>query len=184
MHHGSGGVSLRHLHRGSWFGDSVLDDSPREATAVTRGNCKLLRVERRDFRSLWQVKYKASRGEAFKCKCKTIYIWRRRRLDEKTLKAWIYPRESIISHIKADESFFLSLSPSTSLLWALWCVWKETSGVDDPRRKEAQESGTATWERRATTHSLRVRKKFSFLFRGNWFFFFYFLFLLFHTLQI
>lgn len=76
MHHGggSGGVSLRHLHRGSWFGDSVLDDSPREATAVTRGNCKLLRVERRDFRSLWQVKKKKEKMKGFKCKCKTIYI--------------------------------------------------------------------------------------------------------------
>ena len=50
------GSVQRHLSRGAWFGDSVLDDSPREATAVTRGQCKLLRVERRDFRSLWQVR--------------------------------------------------------------------------------------------------------------------------------
>jgi CRP-like cAMP-binding protein len=48
--------SRRLLGRGSWFGDSVLDDSPRDATASTRGPCKLLRVEQRDFRSLWQVK--------------------------------------------------------------------------------------------------------------------------------
>lgn len=47
--------SRRLLGRGSWFGDSVLDDSPRDATASTRGPCKLLRVEQRDFRSLWQV---------------------------------------------------------------------------------------------------------------------------------
>ena len=47
--------SCRLLSRGNWFGDSVLDDSPREATATTRGQCKLLRVEQRDFRSLWQV---------------------------------------------------------------------------------------------------------------------------------
>ncbi|KZS09472.1 Exchange protein directly activated by cAMP [Daphnia magna] len=46
--------SRRLLGRGSWFGDSVLDDSPRDATASTRGPCKLLRVEQRDFRSLWQ----------------------------------------------------------------------------------------------------------------------------------
>ncbi|KAK4022448.1 hypothetical protein OUZ56_007912 [Daphnia magna] len=47
--------SRRLLGRGSWFGDSVLDDSPRDATASTRGPCKLLRVEQRDFRSLWQL---------------------------------------------------------------------------------------------------------------------------------
>ena len=52
--------SRRLLGRGSWFGDSVLDDSPRDATASTRGPCKLLRVEQRDFRSLWQVLYVSS----------------------------------------------------------------------------------------------------------------------------
>jgi len=42
--------------RGTSFGESVLDDSPRDSTAVTRGHCKLLRVEQRDFRNLWEVR--------------------------------------------------------------------------------------------------------------------------------
>lgn len=48
--------SLCHLGRGASFGDSVLDDSPRDSTALTRGQCKLLRVEQRDFRLLWEVR--------------------------------------------------------------------------------------------------------------------------------
>ena len=49
--------SLCHLGRGVSFGDSVLDDSPRDSTALTRGRCRLLRVEQRDFRPLWEVNF-------------------------------------------------------------------------------------------------------------------------------
>lgn len=45
----------RSLGMGSFFGESILDDSPRENTIVTREPCQLLRVEQRDFRALWQV---------------------------------------------------------------------------------------------------------------------------------
>ncbi|XP_021949449.1 rap guanine nucleotide exchange factor 4 isoform X3 [Folsomia candida] len=44
----------RSLGMGSFFGESILDDSPRENTIVTREPCQLLRVEQRDFRALWQ----------------------------------------------------------------------------------------------------------------------------------
>jgi len=46
----------RSLGMGSFFGESILDDSPRENTIVTREPCQLLRVEQRDFRALWQVR--------------------------------------------------------------------------------------------------------------------------------
>ncbi|XP_042213028.1 rap guanine nucleotide exchange factor 4-like isoform X3 [Homarus americanus] len=39
---------------GATFGESVLNDTPRRSTIVTRENCELLRVEQRDFRNIWQ----------------------------------------------------------------------------------------------------------------------------------
>ncbi|XP_062862710.1 rap guanine nucleotide exchange factor 4 isoform X2 [Trichomycterus rosablanca] len=36
------------------FGESVLDNTPRHATIVTREFCELLRIEQREFRSLWE----------------------------------------------------------------------------------------------------------------------------------
>ncbi|CAG7730757.1 unnamed protein product, partial [Allacma fusca] len=44
----------RSLGMGSFFGESILDDSPRENTIVTREPCQLLRVEQRDFKNLMQ----------------------------------------------------------------------------------------------------------------------------------
>ncbi|XP_065559273.1 rap guanine nucleotide exchange factor 4-like isoform X3 [Artemia franciscana] len=47
-------TSVSILDRGSTFGESVLDDAPRKMTAVTRGPCLLLRVEKKDFIQLWE----------------------------------------------------------------------------------------------------------------------------------
>jgi len=41
---------------GTAFGESILNDSPRHSTVVTREYCELLRVEQKDFRILWEVR--------------------------------------------------------------------------------------------------------------------------------
>lgn len=40
---------------GTAFGESILNDSPRHSTVVTREYCELLRVEQKDFKILWEV---------------------------------------------------------------------------------------------------------------------------------
>jgi len=48
-------VTLCTLGVGATFGESVLNDSPRESTVVTRSTCELLRIERKDFKLIWEV---------------------------------------------------------------------------------------------------------------------------------
>jgi len=48
-------VCSRSLGMGSFFGESILDDSPRENTVVTREPCLLLRIQQQDFKALFQV---------------------------------------------------------------------------------------------------------------------------------
>ena len=48
-------VTVCSLGIGATFGESVLDDLPREGTVVTRSTVELLRIERRDFRHIWEV---------------------------------------------------------------------------------------------------------------------------------
>lgn len=43
------------LDSGMAFGESILYDTPRNATIVTSDSCELLRVEKRDFKILWAV---------------------------------------------------------------------------------------------------------------------------------
>uniref|UniRef100_A0A9J8A7W1 Rap guanine nucleotide exchange factor 4 n=1 Tax=Cyprinus carpio carpio TaxID=630221 RepID=A0A9J8A7W1_CYPCA len=60
--HGSSCVSLHvkdavticTLGIGTAFGESILDNTPRHATIVTREFSELLRIEQKDFRSLWE----------------------------------------------------------------------------------------------------------------------------------
>ncbi|KAL3197425.1 hypothetical protein MRX96_044906 [Rhipicephalus microplus] len=47
-------VTLCTLGIGTAFGESVLDNSPHSATVVTNEYCELLRIEQRDFRSIWE----------------------------------------------------------------------------------------------------------------------------------
>ncbi|XP_043236726.1 rap guanine nucleotide exchange factor 4-like, partial [Amphibalanus amphitrite] len=47
------GVEPSCLWSGATFGESVLTDSPRHLTMVTREPCQLVRIEQRDFRKLW-----------------------------------------------------------------------------------------------------------------------------------
>lgn len=49
-------VTICTLGIGTAFGESVLDNTPRHATIVTREFSELLRIEQREFRSLWEVR--------------------------------------------------------------------------------------------------------------------------------
>lgn len=48
-------VTICTLGTGTAFGESILDNTPRHATIVTREFSELLRIEQREFRSLWEV---------------------------------------------------------------------------------------------------------------------------------
>jgi Rap guanine nucleotide exchange factor 4 len=56
-------VTLCTLGIGTAFGESILNDTPRHSTVVTREYCELLRVEQKDFKILWEV----SRREGGTC---------------------------------------------------------------------------------------------------------------------
>uniref|UniRef100_A0A8C2EY87 Rap guanine nucleotide exchange factor (GEF) 4 n=1 Tax=Cyprinus carpio TaxID=7962 RepID=A0A8C2EY87_CYPCA len=47
-------VTICTLGIGTAFGESILDNTPRHATIVTREFSELLRIEQKDFRSLWE----------------------------------------------------------------------------------------------------------------------------------
>ncbi|XP_071774027.2 rap guanine nucleotide exchange factor 4 isoform X1 [Centroberyx gerrardi] len=47
-------VTICTLGIGTAFGESILDNTPRHATIVTREFSELLRIEQREFRSLWE----------------------------------------------------------------------------------------------------------------------------------
>uniref|UniRef100_A0A8I6B2Y4 Rap guanine nucleotide exchange factor 4 n=1 Tax=Rattus norvegicus TaxID=10116 RepID=A0A8I6B2Y4_RAT len=48
-------VTICTLGIGTAFGESILDNTPRHATIVTRENSELLRIEQEDFKALWEV---------------------------------------------------------------------------------------------------------------------------------
>ncbi|XP_078723006.1 rap guanine nucleotide exchange factor 4 isoform X1 [Lampetra fluviatilis] len=47
-------VTLCTLGVGTAFGESILDNTPRHATILTRERSELLRIEQKDFRALWE----------------------------------------------------------------------------------------------------------------------------------
>ncbi|XP_036395990.1 rap guanine nucleotide exchange factor 4-like [Megalops cyprinoides] len=47
-------VTICTLGMGTAFGESILDNTPRHATIVTRECSELLRIEQREFKSLWE----------------------------------------------------------------------------------------------------------------------------------
>ncbi|KAG8307650.1 hypothetical protein J6590_016091 [Homalodisca vitripennis] len=51
-------VTLCTLGVGATFGESILQDLPRESTVITRSTCELLRVEQHDFRLIWELREK------------------------------------------------------------------------------------------------------------------------------
>ncbi|ELW64165.1 Rap guanine nucleotide exchange factor 4 [Tupaia chinensis] len=53
-------VTICTLGIGTAFGESILDNTPRHATIVTRESSELLRIEQKDFKALWEVSPQAS----------------------------------------------------------------------------------------------------------------------------
>uniref|UniRef100_A0A8C8K7M8 Rap guanine nucleotide exchange factor 4 n=1 Tax=Oncorhynchus tshawytscha TaxID=74940 RepID=A0A8C8K7M8_ONCTS len=49
-------VAICTLGIGTAFGESILDNTPRHATIVSRETSELLRIEQREFKSLWEVR--------------------------------------------------------------------------------------------------------------------------------
>lgn len=49
-------VTLYTLSVGATFGESILQDLPRDSTVVTQTTCELLRVEQNDFKLIWEVR--------------------------------------------------------------------------------------------------------------------------------
>uniref|UniRef100_A0A672TB49 Rap guanine nucleotide exchange factor 4-like n=1 Tax=Sinocyclocheilus grahami TaxID=75366 RepID=A0A672TB49_SINGR len=47
-------VTICTLGVGTAFGESILDNTPRHATIVSRENSELLRIEQREFKTLWE----------------------------------------------------------------------------------------------------------------------------------
>ncbi|XP_028837924.1 rap guanine nucleotide exchange factor 4-like isoform X2 [Denticeps clupeoides] len=47
-------VTICTLGTGTAFGESILDNTPRHATIVSRENSELLRIEQREFKTLWE----------------------------------------------------------------------------------------------------------------------------------
>lgn len=54
------------LGTGTSFGESILDNTPRHATIVTREFTELLRIEQREFRTLWEVSLPVCTCPAYK----------------------------------------------------------------------------------------------------------------------
>ncbi|KAK5890286.1 hypothetical protein CesoFtcFv8_013821 [Champsocephalus esox] len=55
-------VTICTLGTGTAFGESILDNTPRHATIVTREFSELLRIEQREFRSLWEKYHQCMAG--------------------------------------------------------------------------------------------------------------------------
>ncbi|XP_031410162.1 rap guanine nucleotide exchange factor 4-like [Meleagris gallopavo] len=55
-------VTICTLGIGTAFGESILDNTPRHATIVTREYSELLRIEQKDFKALWE-KYRQYMSE-------------------------------------------------------------------------------------------------------------------------
>uniref|UniRef100_A0A3Q3FWR0 Cyclic nucleotide-binding domain-containing protein n=1 Tax=Labrus bergylta TaxID=56723 RepID=A0A3Q3FWR0_9LABR len=55
-------VTICTLGTGTAFGESILDNTPRHATIVTRESSELLRIEQRAFRSLWDRYHQCMAG--------------------------------------------------------------------------------------------------------------------------
>uniref|UniRef100_A0A3P8V821 Rap guanine nucleotide exchange factor 4 n=1 Tax=Cynoglossus semilaevis TaxID=244447 RepID=A0A3P8V821_CYNSE len=55
-------VTICTLGTGTAFGESILDNTPRHATIVTREFSELLRIEQREFKSLWERYHQCMAG--------------------------------------------------------------------------------------------------------------------------
>ena len=63
-------VTICTLGIGTAFGESILDNTPRHATIVTRESSELLRIEQKDFKALWEVSPRLL--------CQLMWLWKRK----------------------------------------------------------------------------------------------------------
>lgn len=80
---------------GTAFGESILDNTPRHATIVTRESSELLRIEQEDFKALWEVSPKVS------CQLMQFPVreeGERERVSERvSTAAWIMAKQSSLN---------------------------------------------------------------------------------------
>ncbi|XP_057667592.1 rap guanine nucleotide exchange factor 4 isoform X1 [Diorhabda carinulata] len=63
-------IALCTLGIGATFGESILQDLPRDSTVVTQTTCELLRVEQHDFRLIWEKNKELMSDLVSNCKLK------------------------------------------------------------------------------------------------------------------
>ncbi|KAG5891364.1 hypothetical protein JTB14_007604 [Gonioctena quinquepunctata] len=63
-------VALCTLGIGATFGESILQDLPRDSTVVTQTTCELLRVEQHDFKLIWEKNKELMNDLVSNCKLK------------------------------------------------------------------------------------------------------------------
>lgn len=63
-------VTICTLGIGTAFGESILDNTPRHATIVSRETSELLRIEQREFKSLWEVREETTALTYTRCSMK------------------------------------------------------------------------------------------------------------------
>ncbi|XP_018335895.1 rap guanine nucleotide exchange factor 4-like isoform X2 [Agrilus planipennis] len=63
-------VTLCSLGVGATFGESILQDLPRDTTVITQTTCELLRVEQQDFRLIWEKNKELMNDLVSSCKLK------------------------------------------------------------------------------------------------------------------
>ena len=59
-------VTICTLGIGTAFGESILDNTPRHATIVSRETSELLRIEQREFKNLWEVRETESESQCLR----------------------------------------------------------------------------------------------------------------------
>ncbi|KAL7865629.1 hypothetical protein SRHO_G00108760 [Serrasalmus rhombeus] len=102
-------VTICTLGIGTAFGESILDNTPRHATIVTREFSELLRIEKREFRTLWE-KYR---------QCMAGLLAPPYGVMESGPSADRMPdKENLSSNSLGSVSKHLSKVPSEKILWA------------------------------------------------------------------
>ncbi|XP_017547859.2 rap guanine nucleotide exchange factor 4 isoform X3 [Pygocentrus nattereri] len=102
-------VTICTLGIGTAFGESILDNTPRHATIVTREFSELLRIEKREFRTLWE-KYR---------QCMAGLLAPPYGVMESAPSADRMPdKENLSSNSLGSVSKHLSKVPSEKILWA------------------------------------------------------------------
>ncbi|XP_036422340.1 rap guanine nucleotide exchange factor 4 isoform X2 [Colossoma macropomum] len=102
-------VTICTLGIGTAFGESILDNTPRHATIVTREFSELLRIEKREFRTLWE-KYR---------QCMAGLLAPPYGVMESGPSADRMPdKENLSNNSLGSVSTHLSKVPSEKILWA------------------------------------------------------------------